>query len=817
MRSQYLRSGYELFTDVSVRAPLSQLKQRWDRNPKYFKNIPKHAYRLNWSPVIARTGQDIEVDPYDRISKKGNYKEMIQNWQGWYRLDNLLSSRDAPQSALDISRDLSQVGVQLNDYHSSVLMWKAVSEIESGIKLGIEEKTRAAIEAAGNLHTEICDFHTAGLYTGAALSALYGLTEQPDELSSLEISNRHLLHDPEESLESKQSFYENLSLAGVLMKNDDIMMKWQAEMRKQKIAPSLNYWTVLLHHLRDQEKPMLMLEAKKNMELTCEKDNSIYYLLSSIASLCAAPEIATNLQLEMKSESLRNPNKLQYSAKFMHEGLLKAYLAKRDMVAALSTWERLKHVNTKILYRRTGKHESRNAYTPTTQISASMIKGFDNASDAYKWWRKEALGIKGLLPLRGFNSVVLQELASSLVGQQEWDLLSDLHDELVKKQQQLKKDKEMHLNPTHKLPDIRITNGMFWKDISVGLAHAGRLKDAHTTLIKKIDWSRHHFNATYASHLFTCTSTQKDDNSDLVLAATVEYFQRNKYWKLDGDSYMYIITHQLAVDPSIIAAMRVFREASNASLLPTDKGMSFLLTWTSKLSLSDSKRNLITTNLLPLLWSYYFKASVERYGKISYLVGRLFNKCEPTLPRLGEALLASMPGWDNQQFNSLFGSEVSEYKSVLVLDGTTAFNIEDYIEKGVTCILPQSVLMQLYDHIISPNSTATDKEKEFFSDSIFRFQQALFSKDIILLPHIEECNLLAGNNYQSGTPQRIADLTIALSSHTETQIVTNDVQMAKFCSHKEISCLTPNKHSKRVLEGISKSTRKQLPPSFDNV
>eukprot|EP01060_Flectonema_neradi_P005092 TRINITY_DN13381_c0_g1_i1.p1 TRINITY_DN13381_c0_g1~~TRINITY_DN13381_c0_g1_i1.p1 ORF type:complete len:821 (+),score=122.97 TRINITY_DN13381_c0_g1_i1:24-2486(+) len=820
MRSnQFYKNGYELFTDVSVRAPLSQLRQSWNQTPKYFKNIPKHAYQLNWSPVISTAGQDIEVDPYDRISKKGVYSEMIPNWQSWYQLENLMISRDAPESPLQIAQDLSQTGVQLNDYNSSVLMWKAVSQIEAGIKMGAEDRVRQSIETAGLLKSTLDEFHTIGLETSSALAAMYGLTKQRDEIDKLELTNRHLLSDPEEPLDSKRSLYEHLSLAGVLMEDDEMMTKWQSVLHQKKIAPSTRYWTILLYHLREQKKPTLMLEAKKNMEMTCEKDNKIYYMLSSIAGLCAQPELATNLQLEMKSEALLNPNKLQYSARFMHESHLTALVASKDMVGALSAWQRLKLVNTSIRYRDTGKHTSKLPYQPTRKITATILGGFEKAKDAYKWWRQEALGIGGLLHKVGFGGHVLNVLTNRLVDQREWTSLTELHGELLRIEKRSKDSEKMHLNTFEKPTTIKLSGSPFWRNISIGLAHAGYLQEAHTVLIKRINWSRYPFKASMASHLFTCTSTRADRDSDLVLSATVESIQSNKYWDLDGDSYLYVVSHQLALEESIDFGLRTFRELTNvSSLFPTDKGFSFLLGWAGSLSPNDDKLKNIKESLLPHLWQFYLRGSMEKYGKISFLVGRLFQKLDPGLPGLGQYLLSSIPGFYGTESDYQFElHDIDNDKEILVLDGTTAFNVEDYVSSNSVCLLPQSVLCQLYSSVVSPTSTATVKEKDFFSDSLNRFLQALSTKDIQLITLTTEETLLGTDSRNLGTPQRIAALTSSLSLKSTAKVITNDVMMARYCDSQMVNCTIPNKHSRQSLEGALKTTTKGLPPNFDTV
>eukprot|EP00756_Hemistasia_phaeocysticola_P047338 Hpha_TRINITY_DN21393_c0_g1::TRINITY_DN21393_c0_g1_i1::g.192597::m.192597 len=113
-------------TEVSRPAANRERRARWFASNKHGARIPAYGYASKWMPTIAPSGQDVEVDPFARISRQGIYSNMLPHWRPWYGLQKLLGSKGAPASLVQVAADLHRVaGVSLGESGSAELCRRA--------------------------------------------------------------------------------------------------------------------------------------------------------------------------------------------------------------------------------------------------------------------------------------------------------------------------------------------------------------------------------------------------------------------------------------------------------------------------------------------------------------------------------------------------------------------------------------------------------------------------------------------------------------------------------------------------------------------
>ncbi|KAJ9458637.1 hypothetical protein DIPPA_26819 [Diplonema papillatum] len=505
--------AYTFHEDVSKRPRREELRRAWHAMPKYFVAPPPDAYQHKWMPTISPSGQDVEVDPYDRIAKRGSYPDMLENWEPWYNLQNLLESRGAPKEVLKIAQDLGRRNIALADGYTSSLMWHAVREVEAAIKLGSSVKTRnKATDAAGLIRVlERC--HTVGLRTGAAMATLYGLGGQYEKAEALEVNLRHLLEDPEEDIAGKREFYESLSLAALPQARDaGKALGWQATMFRKHLRPSAGYWKKLLFHLTANGEFTRVQETRQNMKarLIVPAPAHYFYFLKAAAD-SGSPALYTQLQLEMKQE------RIPHSTRSAWDGYLLAYANAGDVVGLLNAWDRVKR-GVALLKGKPGRNlRSRGTYVPTAAVPYHIVKALrakGHALEAYTWWRAEFLqagawAAKHWRPRAvqkmAFATHLLIELADGLLHDAARpDLAAELYDEVYPKTLPRPEPDAMlqRVRDTWK-PRLFVTSAKLWYLFSEALCHrsVGRLPESHfcLTLAPRVTVD----TVAYSSQLFT--------------------------------------------------------------------------------------------------------------------------------------------------------------------------------------------------------------------------------------------------------------------------------------------------------------------------
>ena len=828
-------------------------------NPKYFKSAPQHSYVHQWTPTInERTGQDNEVDPFDRIAKRGHYAEMLRNWEPYYSIDNLLRSKGAPTEMLRVAQDLSRHGVRLGDSASAKLLWSVVNKVEGLVKQQQGEQVllgpggeRAAAVAGMSLTTlrntlmnakllidEIRSGHTVGLETGAALALLHGIGGGAAMAEDLEVELRHLLEDPETPLLNKKNFYEAMALVPVLDWSGAGAEKgaaevaarrsfhWLGRMKALRIRPGSDFFKSLLYQFVRRGDVTRALEVKKNMMdpdgFLVEPKAPHYFQLLVGLSQAGEVELFTKMQLEMKQHSL------PYSTQTIWGLFMHAVAKKGDVPHLLSTYKTLKSGVKLLMVTRRNRNRRKQKLQQVVgkrnvranaSIIRSVLQGMRSQGmieEMHRFWREETLTVTGwayqTAAIRrgknvGFSEPVLIELCTALAQAKRYDLLADVYDVAYPKTLSVsvweKKNDPFYLDLKLGIPrnyvrhEADVRNGRIWHCMSVGLAMVGRMEESHFVASKLMGVrDTRTFGVEHHMHLLEgALRLPKQEEKEYFVGITLKALEYRGY-PLNGDAYALVMACFLDGGDAE-SAMRVLSEMTAQAVFPAPEKASVLLQRLPDAATAERKV------LLEGLWS----AASRARQPLPHPVVSLFAERHPRLPGLSDALLHSIEAFESFRPNPAGLRLVGGRPRLLVADGTVAVSLLDAEVDGDVVVL-QSVLSQLQAAL--HRSDASEKEQAFFRTSLYAFRQ--FVDGAATGPEEEvraaaqvvthEGEHAAGVDHAHATPQRIVEIAKVLAATDagrEVAVLTNDTEMAAFCRSRGVEVQLLNRASQEYL------------------
>eukprot|EP01063_Lacrimia_lanifica_P014384 TRINITY_DN2099_c0_g2_i1.p1 TRINITY_DN2099_c0_g2~~TRINITY_DN2099_c0_g2_i1.p1 ORF type:complete len:896 (+),score=233.16 TRINITY_DN2099_c0_g2_i1:61-2748(+) len=762
---------YEFFHEVSVRPRSKEQRNLWHSMPKYFKRAPRHGYAHKWMPTVsAGTGQDVDVDPYDRIEKRGRYTEMLQNWQAWYNIHNLLSAKAAPKEPGLVARDLAAHGVRLGDTQSSVLMWLSVGQVEDALAKGLPQgKVRDALHDAKLLMDALKESHTVSLETGSAIASLYALGGQSEQAEALEVELRHLLQDPEVPLKAKRAFYESVCSAHAVQKYDGARcLHWLGWMKQLSIRPSANHVHRLLHHMNRHGDYIRMLEVKENVAADITLQERHYDLLLAATAKQGQPDAAGKLLLEMKHQNL------MFSTQDSWTHLLEAYHHASDLEGVLSRWRDLKHTSVYLrnpIYqarrRRRGKKLAlQGFFKPSVRALLAVLRTFAAKKEmraGYAWWRREVLSAgtgfgadrtshfaavlsKGKA---GWTDPVLKTMLRGLLAEGATAEACELYDAVYTKtrwQPQLDGNQLfLEMSGRSRQGQLRVFHPDVWHLSSVALAKEGRLEEAHfaLTLLRGTRETEGGRQGRYVHLLEACAGV-----NDGLMCATVELMQREKV-PLDGDGYILVAVHLVALG-DVPGATAVYAEMKAQRAFPTTasrlEGFVRLLAggappapeapagqllrafYVDIAARHGAQRAAADPPALPAFSDADAEPEADDPLRPAILA---LGEVAPWLPDIALLTLHTLPGFAALPGESVWRSrdalltalgrsavEGARRAVVYVADGTVAHHMHLLPDGAV--LIPQAVLMQLRHAAALP--AATQKEQVYFRESLAAFR-----------------------------------------------------------------------------------------------
>eukprot|EP00755_Sulcionema_specki_P037242 Sspe_Gene.22851::Locus_8767_Transcript_1_1_Confidence_1.000_Length_2439::g.22851::m.22851 len=753
--------SYDFFpSDVAARPPNRELRRMWHTSPKYFQAIPRYGYHPKWMPTIAPDGRDVEVDPFNRISKQGQYRNMVVNWEPWYNLGKLVTAMGAPPYHI-IARDLHIAGVRLGDAKAAQLVNAAVVKLESALFLRSKRLIARRKDEVRLVLDEVWAHHTVGLKVAAGAITYYGLEGRYDRAQEVEREVRYLLDDPEETdLRAKRMVWEAMSLAAVTAMQYTQGQHWQGVMVRKGVRPSKDYWYQYLSHLTAQRNFTGVLEVARNMETRCIKETRHYHKILLACAEAGNPEAFLRFQLEMKQARLH-----RFASGHVWDLLLRAHSRSGNLSACIAAWERLRHA--RIASKSGGYLTYRRRYRPGEHALRDMFSAYAAAGDAlggYRWFRREAVLTEsphvsmvrcGNTPPNA-RSLLFRDMLTALVSQGHAPAAAELYDEIFKIH-----NRRYHVPLLHAPRVCPPIAGGVWRVASMALAETGRLHESHHALCLMYSAGA---PAVHTANDYIPLLTAAVNRGDTTVLAACDALMEKRRIVATPEVYAALLSLHCARG-DVAGALRCYSEMRSRGIVFGEQHASRVL---SEMPPSHP--------LFPTVWCDL--GSSPRTSAALAVASRLHLADDvPHLPGLDESLIAGVAHFEG----FVPPPPTASSRPVFVVDGTAALHLAHLPQEGEPVVL-YSVLLQLNQ---GRGAAPTEKDRKYCDEALEALRHEGRAR---FVPFTAE-------PHRQTTPLRV----LAHAQQTGGTVFTNDVEFARACLAAGVAVRVPSSNSRAAL------------------